>query len=133
MVICFAQQLAGAACEELLEQFQNIGSPVLELLERGPAYGERAAERAIGFVHEIEQHLRGGSIAMFRDLLADAAIGKVVVVERMFFEDGVPPKAKRLVNLEVEADRRHGEHGTDFAAVRCAPADAARSQSLRYH
>ena len=108
VVARLTDELAGTGVRELLEEIDDVGGPLFELLEADPADRVADPEPALVSPDEIEDLPRGGSVALVRDLEHDLAVGLLVEVERVRVEDGVPAETEGLMDLEVEADRCHG-------------------------
>src|SRR5207237_1085322 len=89
---------------EPVKTLQHFGRSVLELLERHPGNREGDAKTPLVLLDVFQEHLVGRQVAFSRNFLADFDVFERIEVILISIEDTVTSQAKRLVNLEIEAD-----------------------------
>jgi hypothetical protein len=80
---------------------------MLELLEQRSGYAVRHLEFAVKSPYQIQNEPVCGQIAFVCDLPADRAVLVVVKIVLVFIEDRVVSQPHGLMDLKVEAYRRH--------------------------
>ena len=114
------------------ERVQHVRAIPLELLDdhAGEAVGDTKAP--LESLDEIEHEPAGGSVALVGHFAADRGVAIVVKGMSAAIENGVSPQAEWLMNLEIEANRRHRASCLGQRTLGARHGAPPRSRRLRY-
>ena len=101
--IGLGQKLHASRLGQSAERVEHLGSVGAELLHGRARYRERAAERPLVLLDELQQERIHRQITLARHLLHDRAIGEIVqiVVILADVEESVNLQTPRLVHLKI--------------------------------
>ena len=107
--IGLAQKLDAARIHESTERVEYLRSIEPELLHDGSRKGERAAERALALLDDLQEEGIHRKIALAGDLLHYRTVGEVVevVVVLAYVEEAVGLQTPRLVYLKIQTNCFH--------------------------
>ena len=103
MVVGLAEELHATGLGELAEALDDLGRVAVELLQGRTGDGEGQLELALALGDRLEQEFVHRQIALLRDALEDHAVGKIVIIVRVFtdIEKPVQAQAGGLMDLEI--------------------------------
>ena len=110
------QEFTRSSVGESLEQIDQVGRPLLKLLQRHPTNGVTHPKAILVTLDQIENFFRGWSIALVGHLLQDGSIGLGVKVKWISVKHGVTTQPKRLMHLEIKNNACH--RGESVVAIR---------------
>ena len=101
------QEFTRAGVGQTLEQIDQVGRPLLKLLQRHATNGVTHAKAILVALDQVENFFRGWAVALVGHLLQNGSIGFGVKIKRIGVKHGVATQPKRLMHLEIKDDACH--------------------------